>query len=66
MLVYILNKNGSPLMPCEPKKARKRLCQGKAKVVARRPFIIKLLYGSGGYKQAVVAKMDAGSKKLGA
>ena len=66
MLVYILNKNGSPLMPCEPKIARKLLCQSKAKVVSRIPFTIKLLYGSGGYKQAVVAKIDAGSKKMGA
>ena len=35
MLVYILNCNGEPLMPCKPQKARKLLKDGKAKVVNR-------------------------------
>lgn len=65
MLVYVLNKEGNPLMPCKPRKARKLLEDGKAKVVRRTPFTIKLLYGSTGYKQTVVAGMDTGSKVIG-
>ena len=29
MLVYVLNKDSKPLMPCKPQKARKLLKQGK-------------------------------------
>lgn len=65
MLVYVLNKDGKPLMPCKPQKVRKLLKEGKAKVVSRTPFTIKLLYGSSGYKQTVVAGMDTGSKVVG-
>jgi hypothetical protein len=41
------------------------LKQGKAKVVRRDPFTIKLLHGSSGYKQEIVAGMDTGSKTVG-
>ncbi|PTB30945.1 RRXRR domain-containing protein, partial [Photobacterium phosphoreum] len=40
MLVFVLNKNKEPLMPCLPSKARKLLKDGKAKVVKRTPFTI--------------------------
>ena len=50
MLVFVLNKYGKPLMPCKPRKARKLLENGKAKVVNNCPFTIKLLFGSSGYK----------------
>ena len=43
MLVYVLNKNRKPLMPCKPQKARKLLRNGKAKVIRREPFTIQLL-----------------------
>jgi hypothetical protein len=65
MLAFVLNKDGKPLMPCSPAKARHLLKAGKAKVVRRDPFTIKLLHGSSGYRQEVVAGMDAGSKKIG-
>ena len=65
MLVYILNKNGKPLMPCKAVKARILLKQSKAKVVRREPFTIQLLYGSSGYKQPVTLGVDAGSKHIG-
>jgi RRXRR protein len=45
MLVYVLNQREKPLMPCAPPKARALLKQGKAKVVRREPFTIKLLHG---------------------
>ncbi|MDA3792483.1 MAG: RNA-guided endonuclease IscB [Elusimicrobia bacterium] len=65
MLVYIVNRDFEPLMPCSPAKARKLLENDKAKVIKRTPFTIKLLYGSSGYKQEVTAGMDTGSKKIG-
>ena len=66
MLVYVLNHHGKPLMPCSPARARHLLKDGKAKIVRRDPFTIKLLFGSSGYTQDVVAGMDTGSKTIGA
>lgn len=65
MLVYVINQHGKPLMPCVPPKARALLKEGKAKVIRRDPFTIKLLHGSSGYRQEVVAGMDTGSKTVG-
>jgi hypothetical protein len=65
MLVYVLNKDGKPLMPTTCKKARLLLKNGKAKVVKRTPFTIRLLFGSSGYKQDITIGVDAGSKKIG-
>ena len=33
MFVYVINKNGQPLMPCKPQKARKLLKTNKAEVI---------------------------------
>jgi hypothetical protein len=66
MFVYIINKNGQPLMPCKPQKARKLLKAGKAEVVKYEPFTIKLKFGSAGYKQPITLGIDAGSKHIGA
>ncbi len=52
-------------MPCSPTKARRLLNDGKAKVLRKTPFTLKLLYGSSGYKQPVIAGMDAGTQTLG-
>ncbi|HDK7176562.1 TPA: HNH endonuclease [Clostridium botulinum] len=65
MLVYVLNNQGNPLMPCKSSKARKLLKQNKAKVIKREPFTIQLLYGSSGYKQNITLGVDAGSKIMG-
>ena len=65
MFVHVLNRHGRPLMPCPPGKARRLLKQKKARVKARTPFTIQLLYGSSGYKQPVVLGVDAGSKTIG-
>ena len=65
MVVYVVNKHGKPLMPCSHRKARILLKTGKAKVIKRTPFTIKLLYGSSGYKQPLTHGIDTGSDKIG-
>lgn len=65
MLVYVLNQNSQPLMPCSPCKARKLLKQGKAMVLKTEPFTIQLLHGASSYKQIITLGVDAGSKAIG-
>src|SRR5579864_6340912 len=65
MFVYVLNCHGQPLMPCQPRKARRLLQEGKAKVARMVPFTIQLLYGSSGYKQAISLGVDAGTQQIG-
>lgn len=64
-MVYVLNKENKPLMPCSSRKARLLLKQNKAIVANRSPFTIKLLYGSSGYIQPINLGVDAGSKTIG-
>jgi len=52
-------------MPTNPAKARMLLKTGKAKVLRRTPFTIKLLFDSTKYTQPVIAGLDTGSKKVG-
>ena len=66
MLVYVQNKDGQPLMPtsrCD--KVRRLLGNGKAKVIRRCPFTIRLLYAAGDIVQPVDLGIDAGSKTIG-
>jgi len=65
MYVYVINKNGSPLMPCKPAKAKHLLKAGKAKVIKRTPFTIKLLWNCEENTQEIIGGMDTGSKKVG-
>ena len=65
MVVYVINKQGKPLMPCTPRKARKLLKDGKAKVVKKTPFTIKLLFGCGTSTQNLTLGVDTGSSKIG-
>lgn len=65
MLAFVLNRHGKPLMPCKPQKAKILLKKGLAKVVRRSPFVIKLKYGSSGYKQKLTGGLDSGSKVIG-
>jgi len=65
MFVYVINQNGNPLMPCKPTKAKHLLKAGKAKVIKRNPFTIKLLWNCEENTQEVVAGMDTGSKNIG-
>lgn len=66
-MVYVLSKNGQPLMPTNRHgKVKHLLKSGKAKVVRRCPFTIKLLYDSATYTQNLTLGVDTGSGTLGA
>lgn len=43
-MVYVLNINKEPLMPCTKAKARKLLKENKAKIVNYTPFTIQLTF----------------------
>lgn len=64
-MVYVLNKQGKPLMPCKEAKARKLLKQNKAKIVSYEPFTIQLLFDCENQTQEVNLGIDAGSKHIG-
>ena len=65
-MVYVLNKDGQPLMPTKNHaKVRVLLKTGKAKVVKKFPFVIQLMYEGTKYTQEVVLGVDAGSKHIG-
>jgi len=64
MLVYVISKNGQPLMPTKRcGKVRRLLNKNNAKVIKRCPFTIQLLYDSEEHKQDITLGVDAGSKK---
>lgn len=67
MFVYVLDKNGQPLMPTRRfGKVRRMLRDKKAKVVKRCPFTIKLLYEpETKIVQDIVLGVDTGSKHVG-
>lgn len=67
MLVYVLKQNGQPFMPTERfGKVRRILKEGKAKVVRREPFTIRLLYEpETDVVQECYCGVDTGSKHVG-
>lgn len=66
-MVYVLDKNGHPLMPTNRHgKAKRLLKDGKAKVVKRCPFTIKLTYETTNYVQNLTLGVDTGSGTIGA
>jgi 5-methylcytosine-specific restriction endonuclease McrA len=66
-MVYVLSKQGQPLMPTNRHgKVKHLLRDGKAKVVKRCPFTIKLLYESTTHTQNLTLGVDTGSGTLGA
>ena len=65
-MVYVINKDGQPLMPTERHgKVRRLLRDKKAKVVRRCPFTIQLLYDTTSIVQEVTLGVDVGSKTVG-
>ena len=65
-MVYVISQNGQPLMPTNRHgKVKHLLKSGKAKVVKRCPFTIKLLYSSTYYTQNLTLGVDTGSGTIG-
>lgn len=64
-MVYVLNIEEKPLMPCKEAKARKLLRDKKARVVKRIPFTIQLLFECENQTQDIILGVDAGSKTIG-
>ena len=66
-VVYVLAPDRRPLMPCSCVVARLLLKEGKAKVLRRTPFTIKLLYEpETTYAQPLTLGMDTGSAVIAA
>jgi hypothetical protein len=65
-VVYVLSPDRMPLMPCACVIARLLLKQGKAEVVRRTPFTIKLLFQpEDTYAQPLTLGVDTGSAVVG-
>lgn len=64
-MVYVLNRQGKPIMPCKEAKARKLLKQNKAKTAKHEPFTIQLLFDCENQIQDINLGIDAGSKHIG-
>ena len=65
-MVYVISKNGQPLMPTENyAKVRILLKNKQAKVIRRCPFTIQLAHNSTNYTQPINLGIDAGSKHIG-
>lgn len=65
-MVYVISKDGQPLMPTERHtKVRVLLKTGKARVVRKTPFVIQLTYDTDYYTQEITLGVDAGSKTIG-
>ena len=64
-MVYVINYDGKPLMPCKPVIARLLLKQGKAKCIKRTPFTINLLYQTTDHTQELTLGVDTGSSEIG-
>ena len=65
-MVYVLSKSGQPIMPTDNHaKVRLLLKSGKATVVKRCPFTIRLTGTSKTFVQDITLGVDAGSKHVG-
>ncbi|HEX9132922.1 MAG TPA: RRXRR domain-containing protein [Ktedonobacteraceae bacterium] len=65
MRVFVLSKEGIPLMPTPPRRARLWLKARRAKVVRHEPFTIQLRFETTSYTQSVTVGVDSGSKTVG-
>jgi hypothetical protein len=64
-MIYVLNMQGNPLMPCKEAKARKLLRDNLAIVVKREPFTVQLIFECENKTQNITLGVDAGSKHIG-
>lgn len=66
MLVFVISKDNTPMMPTHPAKARKLLMSGKAHVINRDPFVIRLNYDVKTREfQTIKVGIDDGAKHAG-
>ena len=64
--IYVLNKNGTPLMPTtRSSHIRKLLKSGKARIVEYNPFTIQLLYESTNHTSDLMVAIDPGKTNIG-
>jgi hypothetical protein len=54
---FVIAKNGRPLMPCHPARARQLLRSGRACIHRLYPYTIRLVDRKEGAKQPVVLKI---------
>ena len=65
-IVFVVAKDGTPLMPCtNPKKVRRLRKEGRARIYKHDPFTIQLLYESEMGTQPVEICEDTGYLKVG-
>lgn len=63
--VYVLSKQGKPLMPCSYAKSKRMVKKGCAKVVKRFPFTIQLNFDCENKIQNVTLGLDTGFENVG-
>jgi 5-methylcytosine-specific restriction endonuclease McrA len=63
--VFVLTRNGKPLMPCKASRARILLNKGRARVHKLYPFTIRLVDRTEGEIQPVAVKLDPGADTTG-
>jgi 5-methylcytosine-specific restriction endonuclease McrA len=63
--VFVLARNGKPLMPCKASRARILLKKGRAKIHKLHPFTIRLVDRTEGETQPVALKLDPGAETTG-
>lgn len=65
-MVFVISKEGKPLMPTKNHaKVRILLKHKKAKVIRRKPFTIQLLYETTTYTQPITLGIDSGYSYIG-
>ena len=66
MYIYVLAKDGKPLMPTEHAgKVRRMLRDGRAVIAGHTPFTVRLTYDTPHYVQPLIAGVDAGTTHVG-
>ncbi len=66
MYIYVLAKDGTPLMPTEHAgKVRRMLRDGSAVIAGHTPFTVRLTYDNTHYVQPLTTGVDAGTTHVG-
>ena len=63
--VYVISKEGKPLMPCSKAKAKRLLKEGKAQIVGHKPFTIRLIFQCENQVQPIILGIDPGYENIG-